>query len=87
MRLKSSKNKRAESPIELYTSLTYDVMDDFEWDEHKREINLQKHGIDFVRVLDIFADVQRIERHAVRNRELRRFASQLSEMRKFPGVS
>lgn len=27
----------------------------FEWDEDKRQINLQKHGIDFPKVLRIFA--------------------------------
>ena len=27
---------------------------DFEWDEHKREANIAKHGIDFLRALTMF---------------------------------
>jgi uncharacterized DUF497 family protein len=26
----------------------------FEWDEHKRHANLEKHGIDFIRASEIF---------------------------------
>lgn len=71
MQLKTSKNKKAESPIELYTSLTYNLFDYFEWDENKREINIRKHGIDFIRALDIFEDVKRIERLTIKKGELR----------------
>jgi len=31
----------------------------FEWDEKKREINLDKHGIDFVDCCDLFDDKAR----------------------------
>lgn len=33
----------------------------FEWDENKRKINLEKHGIDFIDVISIFDDPDRIE--------------------------
>ena len=33
----------------------------FEWDEAKRKINLNKDGIDFVAAATIFDDVERIE--------------------------
>lgn len=33
----------------------------FEWDETKRQINLSKHGIDFVAAATIFDDIERIE--------------------------
>lgn len=33
----------------------------FEWDENKREFNLEKHGIDFVDAVLIFNDPNRIE--------------------------
>lgn len=33
----------------------------FEWDETKRKINLDKHGIDFVAAATIFDDIERIE--------------------------
>ena len=36
-------------------------MDKFEWDENKRELNIQKHGIDFVGAVRIFDDPYRIE--------------------------
>jgi uncharacterized DUF497 family protein len=29
---------------------------DFEWDEHKRQANLRKHGIDFADALEVFYD-------------------------------
>lgn len=34
---------------------------DFEWDEKKRKINLEKHGIDFVAARTVFDDKERIE--------------------------
>ena len=33
----------------------------FEWDEDKNQKNIEKHGIDFSRILKIFADENRIE--------------------------
>ena len=33
----------------------------FEWDEEKREINIRRHGIDFVSVISIFEDPNAIE--------------------------
>lgn len=33
----------------------------FEWDENKREFNLEKHGIDFADAILIFDDPNRIE--------------------------
>ena len=36
---------------------TLRVMDiDFEWDEHKRQNNLRKHGIDFADAVEVFYD-------------------------------
>ena len=36
-------------------------MKNFEWDENKRELNLEKHGIDFVDAIEVFDDPDRIE--------------------------
>ncbi len=36
-------------------------MNAFEWNEKKRQTNLEKHGIDFVDAIYIFFDVDRIE--------------------------
>jgi len=33
----------------------------YEWDENKRDINLKKHGIDFVAATEVFRDSERIE--------------------------
>ncbi len=33
----------------------------FEWDENKRKINFEKHEIDFVDILELFDDSDRIE--------------------------
>jgi hypothetical protein len=33
----------------------------FEWDEAKRRANIERHGIDFVDVLAVFADPARVE--------------------------
>ncbi|MES2141851.1 MAG: BrnT family toxin [Pseudomonadota bacterium] len=43
----------------------------FEWDEKKRSLNLEKHGIDFVDAIEIFDDFNRIELETVRNSEVR----------------
>lgn len=31
-------------------------MDEFEWDDHKEDLNLMKHGIDFVEAVSIWLD-------------------------------
>ena len=36
-------------------------MKEYEWDNNKREINLKKHGIDFVGAVKVFDDTDRIE--------------------------
>ena len=46
-------------------------MNKFEWDENKRELNLEKHGIDFVDAIDVFMDLSRIETESSRDKELR----------------
>jgi uncharacterized DUF497 family protein len=33
----------------------------YEWDENKRQSNIQKHGIDFVAAKEVFSDGERIE--------------------------
>jgi uncharacterized protein len=43
----------------------------FAWDETKRAINLEKHGIDFVDAIEVFNDPNRIELEVVRNNEPR----------------
>lgn len=43
----------------------------FEWDETKRMLNLDKHGIDFVDAVAIFHDPNRIELETVRHGEIR----------------
>lgn len=40
---------------------------DFEWDEEKRAINIQKHGIDFVSVIAVFDDPNAIEQYDAKN--------------------
>ncbi len=35
---------------------------EFEWDETKREINIEKHGIDFLDVLELFAQKPRVKK-------------------------
>lgn len=37
------------------------IMKNYEWDENKRRYNLEKHGIDFIDVIEIFDDPNRIE--------------------------
>lgn len=46
-------------------------INNFEWDDNKRETNLKKHGIDFVDVIEIFNDINRIEMEIVQNGEKR----------------
>jgi uncharacterized DUF497 family protein len=46
-------------------------MNKFEWDENKRALNLEKHGIDFVDAIDVFMDLSRIEAESSRDNELR----------------
>lgn len=41
----------------------------FTWDEPKRQINIEKHGIDFHDAKHIFEDPYRIERQSYRNDE------------------
>ena len=41
----------------------------FTWDEPKRQINIEKHGIDFQDAKHIFEDPYRIERQSYRNYE------------------
>jgi uncharacterized DUF497 family protein len=43
----------------------------FEWDENKREANIQKHGIDFIDAIKVFADTHRIELESERAGEKR----------------
>jgi uncharacterized protein len=38
----------------------------FDWDPDKREINLDKHGIDFVRAVEVFKDSHRLDEDATR---------------------
>ena len=44
----------------------------FEWDENKRELNLKKHGIDFIDAIEIFNDPDRIEAESSFEKEKRR---------------
>lgn len=43
----------------------------FTWDQPKRQINIEKHGIDFQDAKHIFEDPYRIERQSYRNDEER----------------
>ena len=47
------------------------IMNKFEWDENKRTLNFEKHGIDFVDAIDVFMDLSRIEFESIRDGELR----------------
>jgi uncharacterized DUF497 family protein len=38
----------------------------FEWDPHKNELNIEKHGISFVAALEIFSDSKRLESDTTR---------------------
>jgi uncharacterized DUF497 family protein len=44
---------------------------DYEWDEDKRKINLEKHNFDFIDAIEIFRDLERIECMTQRNDEIR----------------
>lgn len=46
-------------------------MKGFEWDENKRERNLQKHGLDFLDAIHIFMDPERIEVEVIMQEEKR----------------
>jgi uncharacterized DUF497 family protein len=46
-------------------------MQNYEWDEIKRQANLKKHGIDFEDAVEIFNDINRIELQSTRNGEKR----------------
>ncbi|EKD53924.1 MAG: hypothetical protein ACD_60C00140G0003 [uncultured bacterium] len=46
-------------------------MKHFEWDEHKRELNLEKHEIDFIDAIEVFNDHDRIECSSIRKGEER----------------
>jgi hypothetical protein len=46
-------------------------MNYFEWDEKKRESNLEKHKIDFVDAKEIFLDAYRLELQVIKNNETR----------------
>ncbi len=43
----------------------------FEWDENKQKYNFDKHGIDFIDIIEIFDDPNRIEFENTRNGEKR----------------
>lgn len=43
----------------------------FEWDENKKEINLEKHGVDFIDAIEIFNDPDRIEAESSFEKEKR----------------
>lgn len=43
----------------------------FEWDETKRKLDLDKHGIDFLDAVEAFHDPNRIELETVRHGEIR----------------
>jgi uncharacterized DUF497 family protein len=40
---------------------------DFEWDEEKRIKNINKHGIDFISVIQVFNDPNALEAYDTRN--------------------
>lgn len=46
-------------------------MKHYEWDEKKRQLNLEKHGIDFMDAVEIFDDPNRIEAQTTRHDEKR----------------
>ena len=46
-------------------------MYDFEWDEAKRILNLDKHNIDFIDAIHIFTDEDRIEADSIKHGEVR----------------
>ena len=44
---------------------------DFEWDEEKRQANLEKHGIDFLRACQVFDGRSRLDSDSPREGEHR----------------
>jgi uncharacterized DUF497 family protein len=46
-------------------------MQAFEWDETKKDLNLEKHGIDFLDAIEVFHDHNRIELETIRHGEVR----------------
>ena len=50
--------------VDAYTSLTYifSMVGRFEWDEEKRDLNVEKHGLDFIDAVHVFDDPDRVER-------------------------
>ena len=42
----------------------------FEWDDHKEQINIQKHGIDFSTAALVFNDIYRIETYDSLNSDI-----------------
>lgn len=55
------------------TSMTYNkvMRNNFEWDDNKRIINLEKHGLDFIDAIDVFYDDERIETQIEKSGEQR----------------
>lgn len=52
--------------------MTYNLnMNIFEWDDNKRNVNLEKHKIDFIDAMEIFNDSERLESEIVKNNEVR----------------
>ena len=43
----------------------------FEWDENKRNLNIEKHGIDFIDAIHVFDDPLRVEVETMRGIEKR----------------
>lgn len=41
-------------PLDVTTKRRYDAAMLYEWDEQKRQVNLHKHGIDFLDAQDVF---------------------------------
>lgn len=46
-------------------------MKNFEWDETKRNANIEKHKLDFVLAIEVFNDPNRLEWASEQNGELR----------------
>lgn len=56
----------------------------YEWDEVKRQSNIDKHGIDFVAAIDIFKDKDRIETEDTRQNYGEKRLQSIGEAR--PGI-
>lgn len=46
-------------------------IEDFEWDNNKKDVNFRKHEIDFIDAIEVFNDPFRIEVEILRNGEQR----------------